>query len=80
MLTKVFLRTMSSIPRKAIICENFGAPEVMKTVQSNISSPGPGQVLVQLSACGINPSDTYVRLGPNGPYAASSNRREDQKN
>eukprot|EP01052_Picozoa_sp_SAG31_P033272 SAG31_NODE_3736_length_3944_cov_1.151120_6_plen_216_part_01 len=29
------------------------------------------QVLVNIKASGVNPSDTYVRLGPKGPWAAT---------
>jgi len=34
-----------------------------------LPAPGPGQLRVRVGAAGVNPSDTYVRLGPAGPYA-----------
>lgn len=56
---------------RAIICEDFGEPEVMKLGTKTIPSPSEGQVLVRMGAAGVNPSDTYVRLGPLGPWAAT---------
>mmetsp|Transcript_80807 Transcript_80807/g.168605 ORF Transcript_80807/g.168605 Transcript_80807/m.168605 type:complete len:365 (+) Transcript_80807:322-1416(+) len=60
--------TPSTIP--AIVVENFGPPEVLKLAEKPLPELQSGEVLVDIKASGINPSDTYIRLGPEGPYAA----------
>lgn len=52
---------------KAIRVHEFGAPEVMRLEEVNSPTPGPGQVVVRLSAIGVNPVDTYVRSGQYRP-------------
>ena len=58
---------------KAIVVREFGPAEVMKLEEVPDPVPGPGQVVVQVKAVGINPVDTYIRAGtyvrkPNLPY------------
>ena len=58
---------------KAIRVNEFGAPEVMKVEEVPDPKPGVGQVVVRLYAAGVNPVDTYIRLGmyaagPEVPY------------
>jgi NADPH2:quinone reductase len=48
---------------KAIRVLEFGAPEVMHLMETNAPQVGPGQVLVQVKAAGVNPVDTYIRAG-----------------
>ena len=48
---------------KAIVVREFGPPEVMKLEEVPNPSPGPGQVLMRVSAVGVNPVDTYIRSG-----------------
>jgi NADPH2:quinone reductase len=48
---------------KAIRVHKFGGPEVLQLEDVPDPSPGPGQVLVEVKAAGVNPSDTYVRSG-----------------
>jgi NADPH2:quinone reductase len=48
---------------KAIRVHKFGGPEVLQLDEVPDPSPGPGQVLVEIEAAGVNPSDTYVRSG-----------------
>jgi len=43
---------------RALICEEFGEPEVMKIGTKNLPALGEGQVLVKMKAAGVNPSDT----------------------
>jgi NADPH2:quinone reductase len=65
---------MSTLPAvtRAVVAERFGPPDVLKLRESvPLRAPGPGQVLVKLYAAGVNPSDTFIRLGPNGPWAAT---------
>lgn len=50
-------------PVKAIRVETFGPPEVMQLRDLPDPLPAPGQVLVRLHACGVNPVDTYIRSG-----------------
>jgi NADPH2:quinone reductase len=53
---------------KAIRVHKFGGPEVLQL--DDVAEPvaGPGQVLVQIKAAGVNPVDTYIR---SGTYAQS---------
>lgn len=48
---------------RAIRVHTFGGPEVLRLDAVPDPSPGPGQVLVEIKAAGVNPSDTYVRAG-----------------
>jgi NADPH2:quinone reductase len=48
---------------KAIRVYEFGGPEVLKLEDVTDPQPGPGQVLVQVRAVGVNPVETYVRTG-----------------
>ena len=43
---------------RSLICEEFGDPEVMKIGTKELPALGEGQVLVNMKAAGVNPSDT----------------------
>eukprot|EP00439_Symbiodinium_sp_Y106_P031419 s911_g3.t1 len=58
------------MPVKAIVVERFGGPEVLSLSTKELPAISAGQVRVKVEASGVNPSDTYLRLGPSGPYAA----------
>src|SRR4051794_33615073 len=58
---------------KAIRVHKFGGPEVLQLDEVADPKAGPGQVLVEIKAAGVNPVDTYVRSGnyamlPQLPY------------
>lgn len=58
---------------KAIRVHQFGGPEVLKIEEVPDPQPGPGQVVVDIRAVGVNPVETYIRTGtyaskPNLPY------------
>ena len=44
---------------KAIQISEFGGPEVMKLVELPDPTPGPGEVLLDVTAIGINYADTH---------------------
>lgn len=48
---------------KAIRVNSFGPPEVMKLEEVTNPVAGPGQIVVDVKAAGVNPVDTYIRLG-----------------
>jgi NADPH2:quinone reductase len=48
---------------KAIIVRAFGGPEVLELCDMPELRPGPGEVLVQVMAAGVNPVETYIRSG-----------------
>ncbi len=51
---------------KAIRAHSFGGPEVLQLDEIDDPVAGPGEVVVDVRAAGINPADTYMR---NGVYA-----------
>jgi NADPH2:quinone reductase len=58
---------------KAIRVHKFGGPEVLQLDEVTDPKAGPGQVLVEIKAAGVNPVDTYIRSGnyamlPQTPY------------
>jgi NADPH:quinone reductase len=62
---------------KAIRVHQFGDPSVMKLEETAETSPGAGQVLIDVKAAGVNPVDTYIRTGqyaflPPLPYTPGS--------
>jgi NADPH2:quinone reductase len=48
---------------RAIQVQSFGGPEVLEVVQLDAPKPGPGQVLVDVAATGVNFIETYQRSG-----------------
>lgn len=58
---------------RAIVVREFGEPEVMRLEEIETPKPIGDQVLVRISAAGVNPVDTYLRTGihahaPSLPY------------
>ncbi|MSO64695.1 MAG: quinone oxidoreductase [Alphaproteobacteria bacterium] len=48
---------------KAVVIRETGAPEVMRWEDIAVGDPGPGQVRIRQTACGVNFLDTYHRAG-----------------
>ncbi|MEW6637819.1 MAG: NADPH:quinone oxidoreductase family protein, partial [Actinomycetota bacterium] len=46
---------------RAILVEEFGEPEVMRYVEVDRPVPGPGEVLIEVRAAGVNYADTMRR-------------------
>lgn len=66
------MASTAAIKTTAVRVESFGQPEVLNNiVDVDLPPLGPTQVLLKIHASGINPSDTYIRLGPGGPYAGT---------
>ena len=58
---------------KAIRAHEFGGPEVLKLEEVPNLVAGPGQVVIDVKAIGVNPVETYIRTGtyaikPDLPY------------
>lgn len=52
---------------RAIRFNEFGEPEVMRLEEVPEPLPGPGEVVVEVRAAGVNPVDTYIRSGAYRP-------------
>ncbi len=48
---------------KAIRVHETGGPEVLRLQEVPDPIPGPGQVVIQVHAIGVNPVETYIRSG-----------------
>ena len=58
---------------KAIRAHSFGGPDVLKLEDVDDPVAGPGEVVIDVRAAGVNPADTYMRSGtyaivPKLPY------------
>jgi NADPH:quinone reductase len=53
---------------RAVIVEAHGGPEVLRLAEHDAPEPGPGQLLVDVAAAGVNYMDIYQREG-RPPYA-----------
>jgi NADPH:quinone reductase len=53
---------------RAVIAQDHGGPEVLRLSELDAPEPGPGQLLVDVAAAGVNYADIYRRQG-NPPYA-----------
>lgn len=47
----------------AIEAETAGGPEVLKPVERAVPEPGPGEVLIEVAAAGVNRPDVMQRMG-----------------
>jgi NADPH2:quinone reductase len=45
------------------VAMDFGGPEVLREVESELPAPGPGQVTIEVRAAGLNPAD-YKHIAP----------------
>jgi NADPH:quinone reductase-like Zn-dependent oxidoreductase len=41
----------------------YGPPDVLRVIEGGDPSPGPGEVVVDVAACGVNFADTMARVG-----------------
>lgn len=48
---------------KALLAGKPGGPEVLTLGETDKPTPGPGQILVKVMACGLNPVDYKIRSG-----------------
>jgi NADPH2:quinone reductase len=57
---------------KAIVVQEPGGPELLKIEEVPDPTPGPGQIVIQIGAAGVNPFETLRRAGTppynTGPY------------
>lgn len=53
---------------RAVVAEELGGPEVLRLSEVAAPAPGPGQLLVSVTAAGVNFADIYRRIGQ-PPYA-----------
>src|ERR1039458_9254822 len=57
---------VAAVMATAVIATAFGGPEVLSLVEVPVEQPGPGHVLVQVRAAGVNPVDYKLYSGAYG--------------
>lgn len=48
---------------KMLVFKEYGGPETQELVEQQTSTPGPGQLLIEVKAAGVNPADWKIRAG-----------------
>jgi NADPH:quinone reductase-like Zn-dependent oxidoreductase len=48
-------------PMRTIRQETLGGPDVLQLIETDIPEPGPTEILVQVKAAGVNPTDWQIR-------------------
>jgi NADPH:quinone reductase len=56
---------------RAILADRHGGPEVLRLTERDLPVPGPGQLVVDVAAAGVNFADIYRRRGLR-PYAGDA--------
>jgi NADPH:quinone reductase len=51
---------------RAVVATAFGGPKVLAVIDTRISPPGPGEVLISMGAAGTNPIDYKLYSGARG--------------
>jgi len=51
---------------RVIVIDRLGGPEVLRVAEREAPRPGPGQVVVEVAAAGVNFADIYQREGAGG--------------
>lgn len=49
-----------------VVAPEYGPPDVLRTVEAELPPPGPGEVLIEVRACGVNPVDYKTFSGVRG--------------
>ena len=64
-MTTSNVHTATPVPQTGtrIVATTAGGPEVLELQEFALPSPGPGQLLVEVAAAGVNFIDTYLRAG-----------------
>lgn len=52
---------------KAVRYSEYGPPEVLEIVEIDVPQPGPGEVVVEVRAVGVNPIEWKIRSGQRAP-------------
>ena len=68
----------SSVPDTMNVIEiaEFGGPDVLKPAKRPVPKPGPGEVLIEVVAAGINRPDMLQRQGGYRPWRCSMSDRK----
>ena len=54
---------------KAVVCDTYGPPDILRITEVPRPVPGPDEVLIKIRATTVNRSDTGFRAGIPRPYA-----------
>jgi NADPH2:quinone reductase len=62
---------------RAVLCKAHGSPDALVVEEVDEPTPGPGQVVVTVKACGVNFPDTLIIRGlyqfkPPPPFSPGS--------
>ncbi|GAA5228654.1 NADP-dependent oxidoreductase [Paeniglutamicibacter antarcticus] len=52
----------------ALVFNNYGGPDTQELIERSIPLPGPGEVVIEVKAAGVNPADWKIREGRLGRH------------
>jgi NADPH:quinone reductase-like Zn-dependent oxidoreductase len=54
---------MTPAKARAVRFDHYGGRDVLYVADIDMPSPGPGEVIVEIRAAGINPGEAAIRVG-----------------